>query len=62
MRKRLRRVTELFKIVNTPCENHEDIDDVLRSYLAFTSEHKGMRRDMVGRDEQGMADVLKRST
>lgn len=40
-------MTELFKIVNTPCENHEDIDDVLRSYLAFTSQYKGMGREIL---------------
>lgn len=31
---------ELFKIVNATCETHEDIDDVLRNYLAFTSHFK----------------------
>lgn len=33
---------ELFKVVNQPCESHEDIDDVLRGYLAFVSRFKGM--------------------
>ena len=34
----------MFKVVNKPCESHEDIDDVLREYLAFTSRFKGMSR------------------
>lgn len=54
--------TELFKIVNTPCETHEDIDDVLRSYLAFTSQFK--RREHTNSPTMGKstADESKRIT
>lgn len=37
---------ELFKIVNADCDNHEDIDDVLRSYLAFTTQFKRTSREL----------------
>jgi len=33
--------TELDDILSSPCDSHETIDDALRSWLSFTTEHKG---------------------
>lgn len=34
--------TQIESVLSTPCETHDNIDDVLRSYLALLEEHHGM--------------------
>lgn len=47
---------ELFKIVNAPCESHDEIDDVLRSYLAFTTQFKRTSRVPYHKGSKSHAD------